>query len=408
MYGLLGEKLGHSFSPQIHAMLECPDYGLYEVPRTELEAFLRTTELRGMNVTIPYKKEVLPYLSGISEQARRIGCVNTLVKRDGGWYGDNTDYDGFRWLVERSGADPKGKKTLIFGSGGASLTARTVLSELGAEVVVISRSGENNYGNLEKHRDAAILVNTTPLGMYPETDAAPVRVADFPACEAVLDVVYNPARTRLIMEAERLGIPHENGMGMLAAQALAAEERFLDRPLDRERVVPVVSAIAKQTENFILIGMPGCGKTRVGQEIARRLGREFTDSDDVITERFGRTPEQIIRSEGEAAFRRKESEVLADLGKRSGLVIATGGGCVTVPENYPLLHCNGRIFWLRRALDRLSTNGRPLSQSVGVEALFEKRKDLYASFADGEWRSNENKKASVEGLLRLWNEAFGN
>lgn len=408
MYGLLGEKLGHSFSPQIHAMLKCPDYGLYEVAPSELETFLRTTELDGMNVTIPYKKAVIPFLSGMSERAKQIGCVNTLVKRDGGWFGDNTDYDGFNYLVERCGVEAQGKKALVFGSGGASLTAVTVLSQLGAEPVVISRSGKDNYGNLDRHRDAAILVNTTPLGMYPETDAAPVHIADFPSCEAVLDVIYNPARTRLIMEAERLGIPCENGMGMLVAQALAAEERFLGIPLPKGLVPGTVSAIAKQTENFILIGMPGCGKSRVGKGIAEKLGRSFVDSDEVIKSRFGKTPEEIIRNEGEMGFRRKESAVLAELGKQSGLVIATGGGCVTIPENYLSLHCNGKIFWLRRALDKLSTNGRPLSQSLGVEALYAKRKALYASFADGEWKSNEDVVASVEGLMRLWNETFSN
>ena len=405
-YGLLGEKLGHSFSPQIHGMLHCPEYGLYEVRPSELERFLQTTDLDGMNVTIPYKKAVIPFLSGMSERAKKIGCVNTLVRRGGGWFGDNTDYDGFYAMTERCGVPPKGKKALIFGSGGASLTAQTVLRELGAEVVVISRSGENHYGNLERHRDASLLVNATPLGMYPETDAAPVRAADFPNCEAVLDVVYNPARTRLLMEAERLGIPHGNGLRMLAAQALAAEERFLNRTLPREDIGAVTAALAKQTENFILIGMPGCGKTRVGEGIAARLGRPFADSDSVIESRFGKAPADIIRTEGEAAFRRRESEVLAELGKQSGLVIATGGGCVTVPENYPALHCNGKIFWLRRALEKLSTNGRPLSQSMGVEALYAARKERYAAFADGEWMSNEDKEASVEGLLRLWNEAF--
>ena len=406
-YGLLGEKLGHSFSPQIHAMLKCPDYGLYEVRPSELAQFLQTTELDGMNVTIPYKKAVIPFLRGMSERAKKIGSVNTLVRCDGGWFGDNTDYDGFYYLVKCCGVSPSGKKALVFGSGGASLTAQTVLRELGAEVVVISRSGENNYETLERHRDASVLVNATPLGMYPETDAAPARVADFPQCAAVLDVIYNPARTRFLMEAERRRIPCENGLGMLVAQALAAEERFLKETLPKAQIGSVVSALARQTENLVLVGMPGCGKTRVGEDIAKRLGRKFVDSDDEIRRRFGRTPAEILRTEGEAAFRRRESGVLADLGKQSGLVIATGGGCVTVPENYPALHCNGKIFWLRRSLDRLSTNGRPLSQSVGVEALFEMRKAQYAAFADGEWKSNEDKEASVAGLLRLWNEAFG-
>ncbi len=382
-FGLLGRKLGHSWSPQIHAALADYEYRLYEAEPEDLDRFLNATDLAGMNVTIPYKKDVVPYCAELSDAARRIGSVNTLVRRAGGWYGDNTDYTGFRYIVERSGVDVRGKKTLVFGTGGASLAVKAALADLGADPVVsVSRTGENNYGNLDRHRDARILVNTTPLGMFPDTGAAPVSVADFPACEGVFDVVYNPQRTAFLLEAERLGVPHAGGLGMLVAQAWRSAEQFAGRDIPKNRIEEIMSTLSRQMSNVILIGMPGCGKTAVGEALAKALDRPFLDADAQIEKAAGCSIPDIFAAEGEAGFRQRETAALAELGKLSGAVLATGGGCVTRPENYPLLHQNGSIVWLTRDLAKLPSDGRPLSQQGPIETIYAQRRDKYAAFAD--------------------------
>ncbi len=382
-FGLLGRKLGHSWSPQIHAMLADYDYRLYEVEPEDLDRFLRTTDLDGMNVTIPYKKDVVPYCAALSDAARRIGSVNTLVRTASGWRGDNTDYAGFRYIVERSGVDVRGKKTLVFGTGGASLAVKAALADLGADPIVsISRSGENNYVNLSKHHDARILVNTTPLGMFPDVGVSPAAVGDFPACEGVFDVVYNPQRTAFLLEAEKLGVPHAGGLGMLVAQACRSGEQFAGRPVPDSKIEEIMSTLSRHLANIVLIGMPGCGKSAVGRELSHRLGRPLLDADKEIEREAGMTIPAIFQAEGEAGFRRRETAVLARLGKGSGAVISTGGGCVTVAENYPLLHQNGTIVWLQRDLSKLPTAGRPLSQKNTAGTLYAQRKKKYAAFAD--------------------------
>ena len=382
-FGLLGRKLGHSWSPQIHALLCGYEYGLYEVEPEGLDAFLRGTDLAGMNVTIPYKKDVVPYCATLSAAARAIGSVNTLVRTPGGWHGDNTDYTGFVAMTERCGVSVRGKKALVFGSGGASLAVLTALRDLGADPIVnISRSGPDNYTNLDRHADARILVNTTPLGMYPETGKSPSDLDLFPACEVVLDVVYNPVRTKLLLDAEARDLPHAGGLIMLVAQARRSAELFARTSIPDSRVYEIAAQLEKQMQNLILIGMPGCGKSTVGQLLAARLDRPFFDADALVAEAAGMSIPDIFASEGEAGFRRRETAVLSALGKGSGAVIATGGGCVTRPENYPPLHQNGRIVWLRRPLDLLPTDGRPLSQQTAVETIYEQRKDNYAAFAD--------------------------
>ena len=406
-FGLLGEHLGHSFSPQIHAVLGIADYGLYEVAPQDLAAFLENTPLLGMNVTIPYKKAVIPLCASLSEAAKRIGSVNTLKRTPVGWYGDNSDYAGFRYMLGSVGFDPRGKKAVVFGTGGAGVTVCAVLRDLGAgEIAVISRSGPDNYENLDRHRDAELVVNATPVGMYPDNGKAAASLARFPKCRAVLDLVYNPARTALLLEAEKLGIPHRNGLGMLAAQAHGSEEVFLGKALPKNLIEKAAGSVGRSTENLILIGMPGCGKTRLGKLLARELDRPFLDADEELTKRTGKTPEELIRGEGEEAFRRRETETLAELGKGSGAVIATGGGCVTRPENRDLLRQNGRVFWLRRSLDRLAVKGRPLSQSLGVEELYRRRKDLYAAFADHTIDNNGSPKAAMQEALELWEKDF--
>ena len=380
--GLLGRKLGHSYSPQIHALLGNYSYQLFEKEPEEIGDFLKNGDFTGLNVTIPYKKEVIPFLDELSTAAARLGAVNTIVRRDGKLIGHNTDYFGFRWLVQESGLQVAGKKALVLGSGGASNTAAAVLQELGATVIVISRSGENNYGNLDRHTDAAVIANTTPVGMYPNTGKSALSLEGFPRLEGVLDAVYNPARTQILLDAERRGLAAVNGLWMLVAQAKESAEWFTGEEIPDSRIAKIHHALRLQMENIILIGMPGCGKTSVGQQLAQKLGKKFVDADESLEARVCRKITDIIPNDGEAAFREMESETLAELGKQSGLVIATGGGCVTQPQNYPLLHQNGTIFWLKREWDKLPTDGRPLSQKGTLGQMYEARMPLYLRFAD--------------------------
>ena len=380
--GLLGRKLGHSYSPQIHTLLGNYSYQLFEKEPEEIGDFLKNGDFTGLNVTIPYKKEVIPFLDELSPAAARLGAVNTIVRRDGKLIGHNTDYFGFRWLVQESGLQVAGKKALVLGSGGASSTAAAVLQELGATVIVISRSGENNYGNLDRHADAAVIANTTPVGMYPNTGKSALSLEGFPRLEGVLDAVYNPARTQILLDAERRGLAAINGLWMLVAQAKESAEWFTGEEIPDSRIAKIHHALRLQMENIILIGMPGCGKTSVGQQLAQKLGKKFVDADESLEARVCRKITDIIPNDGEAAFREMESETLAELGKQSGLVIATGGGCVTQPQNYPLLHQNGTIFWLKRELDKLPTDGRPLSQKGTLGQMYEARMPLYLRFAD--------------------------
>ena len=382
--GLLGRKLGHSYSPAIHRQLADYSYALFEVEPEDLDTFLRSGRFDGLNVTIPYKKDVIAYCAELSDTARAIGAVNTLVRQpDGTLYGDNTDAYGFEMLVRSSGAEITGKKALVFGSGGASATAQYVLRKLGArEVVVISRRGENTYDNLARHADAQIAVNTTPVGMYPDTGVSPVQLSQLPALEAALDVVYNPARTDFLLQAESRGLKRENGLQMLVAQAKKSCEDFTGSALPDSVIPTITAALARGMQNIVLIGMPGCGKTSVGRALAETLHRPFLDADEILVQQAGMSIPDIFRLEGEDGFRQRETAVLAGLGKRSGCILATGGGCVTRAENYPLLHQNGTIFCLTRALDLLPSAGRPISQALGAEAIYAQRKPLYERFAD--------------------------
>lgn len=380
--GLLGRKLGHSYSPQIHSQLAEYSYVLFEKEPEELAAFLKTGDFTGINVTIPYKKDVIPYLDELSPVAEKMGAVNTIVRRDGKLIGHNTDYFGFKSMVQVSGLAVSGKKVLVLGSGGASNTAVAVLKELDAQVVTISRSGENNYGNLHLHGDAAVIVNCTPVGMYPNVGTSPIDLARFPVLEGVLDVIYNPARTQLLLDAEAKGLVTMNGLWMLVAQAKESAEWFAGHPISDDRIAPIHSALRQQMENILLVGMPGCGKSTVGRALAKQLGKRFVDADDVIVEKAGMPIPEIFARDGEPGFRAVETAVLAELGKQSGQVLATGGGCVTQTRNYPLLHQNGTIFWLQRDIAKLPTDGRPLSQSNKLADMYAVRKPMYESFAD--------------------------
>ena len=381
--GLLGRKLGHSYSPQIHAMMGNYSYDLFEKEPEEVGEFVLHGDYDAMNVTIPYKKDVIPYLDEIDEIARRLGSINTIVRRpDGKLEGHNTDYYGFHSMVLRSGIAVAGKKVLVLGTGGASVTAQAVLADLGAHVVVISRSGENHYGNLNRHYDASVIVNTTPVGMYPNTGVAALDVSLFPELEGVLDVVYNPSRTQILLDAETLNLPTENGLWMLVAQAKLASEFFTGGKLDDSVIADIHHKLKNQMENIVLIGMPGCGKSAIGRELAQRTVKTFRDSDKEIIDLAGMPIPEIFAKDGETVFRDYETKALIGLGKQSGLVIATGGGCVTQLRNHPFLHQNGTIVWIHRNIEALPTNGRPLSQSQDLNEMYRLRKPLYEAFSD--------------------------
>ena len=384
IYGLLGRKLGHSWSAPIHKALGCDSYRLYELEPEELGAFLSQPNIGGLNVTIPYKLDVIPFCDVIDDAAQRIGSVNTIARRaDGKLYAWNTDAPGFRWMAERIGVDFTGKKTLILGSGGASRMAQVVTRDMGArEVVVISRSGENNYENISRHADADIIVNTTPVGMYPAAGISPVDLTLFPHCSAVLDIVYNPRRTALLLQAESLGIPCSDGLPMLVAQAKVAEEHFFETTIPDSENERILAMLRQEMTNIVIIGMPGSGKTTLGTALAALTGREAIDIDQRVVERAGCSIPEIMAAGGEEAFRVLEREETAAAGMLSGKILLTGGGVVKDERNYASLHQNGRIYHLIRDLDLLPTEGRPLSQTTDLHVMWEQRKPMYERFRD--------------------------
>ena len=402
VFGLLGRNLGHSWSVPIHTALGCQGYRLIELEPEDLPAFLREADIGGCNVTIPYKRDVMPYCDVIDDAARAIGSVNTLVRRrDGKLYAWNTDAAGFCYMLRRAGIDVSGGKVVILGSGGASLTAQAMCRRLGArEVVVISRSGENNYENLFRHTDADIVVNTTPVGMFPGNGAAPVDLTAFPACRGVADVVYNPRRTALLLQAEALGIPCTDGLPMLVAQAKAAEEHFFGTSIPDSENERILAQLRQETTNIVLIGMPGCGKTTVGEALARLTGREAIDIDQRIVRVAGRSIPDIFARDGEDAFRDLERRETAEAGKLSGKIILTGGGVVKDFRNYASLHQNSRIYHLIRDLSALPTDGRPLSQGADLNAMWVQREPMYTRFRDAVIDNNDTVEHTAAAIWR--------
>ena len=368
-FGLLGEKLGHSYSPELHAFFGDYEYELFEVAPDQLGDFIRNGDFQGLNVTIPYKTTMLALCDDLTEAAAAIGSVNTVVRHpDGSLFGDNTDAAGFEGLVWKSRISIRGRKCLVLGSGGASLSVQYVLHKLGAgEIVVISRSGPDNYENLAKHADAEVIVNTTPVGMYPNTAAAPVDLRRFPRCQGVLDLIYNPARTALMQQAEALKIPNMGGLFMLAEQARCAASVFTGKAVPAIKAEEAWKTLGSRKENRILIGMPGCGKSTVGKALADLLDRPFVDCDREMEKVIGMSVADYITRYGEEAFRAEETAMLTQLGKTSGLVIATGGGCVTRPE---------------RELSKLPKKGRPLSLRGSLQDMYTIRLPMYRRFAD--------------------------
>lgn len=402
--GLLGRKLSHSYSPQIHSYLSDYSYTLFEKEPEQIGDFLKSDAFDGLNVTIPYKKDVIPYLDELSPIAQKMGAVNTIVKdKDGRLIGHNTDYFGFLSTFEKTGLNVKNKKVLVLGSGGAASTAIVVLKELGADATVISRTGVDNYNNIDRHSDASVIINATPVGMFPNNGRSPVSLSLFPKLEGVIDMIYNPARTALLLEAQKRDIVAENGLWMLVSQAKESAEWFTGAPLGNNLIPMIHKKLQLQMENIVLIGMPGCGKSTVGKYLSEITGKQFVDADAEVVQLAGETIPEIFTKYGEEKFRQMETKVLSELGKKSGCIIATGGGCVTQDKNYNLLHQNSTIIWLKRDLSILPTEGRPLSQKQKLHDMYTIRSPLYAQFADLTVENNTTAKESAQNILRLLN-----
>ena len=383
-FGLLGRKLGHSLSPQIHSLLCDYEYKLYPKEPEELDGFFADTRLSGFNVTIPYKVEAYNRCSELSETAKKAGSVNTVIRRpDGSLFGDNTDYFGFLYMAKKIDCDFSGKKVLILGSGGASLTAQLVSADEGArEIIVVSRNGENNYDNISRHYDADIIINTTPVGMYPNNGKRLIDLSKFTKCKKALDLIYNPARTVFLLDAQKLGIDCINGLPMLVAQALRAAEIFTGKEILLSEIDRIHDIILSNQKNVVLVGMPGCGKSTVARLLSENLGREAVDTDSLVEE-CGETIPEIFEKYGETEFRNREAAVIKAVAKEHGKIIATGGGAILREENRIALRENSTVIFLNAPIESLATDGRPLSKDLEtLKKMHAQRLPLYLETAD--------------------------
>lgn len=402
-FGLLGEHLGHSASPEIHAAFGNPDYRLYEVAPDGLSDFLKTPYLRGLNVTIPYKQAVMPFCTKLSPLAESIGSVNTLIReKDGTWTGYNTDAYGLRTMLRLQGLLFEGQSVLVLGNGGVSQTIQAVAKIDGAtKVSVASRRGALNYDNLaEECADTTFLVNATPVGMYPKAGETLVDLHAFPKLSGVAEVIYNPCRTRLMLDAKVLKIPYAGGFPMLVAQAKQAEELFFGHTISDEEMTNVGAELQRTCENIVLIGMPGSGKTTIGQKLAKLTGREIVDTDEEIVRKYEKSIPQIFAEQGETVFRQMEREVIAEQSQKRGIILVTGGGAVTTPENEAHLHSNGRIYEVSRDLSLLARDGRPLSMHGDLQKMAEQRAPLYAKFSDVTIKNSTSPQDAAEAVWR--------
>ncbi len=407
--GLIGRKLGHSYSCQIHHAIADYSYDLWELEPEQLAPFLQKGDFAGVNVTIPYKQQVIPYLDDLSDTARAIGAVNTIVNRSGRLYGDNTDLAGMIALIRRLGLELHGKKVLILGTGGTSKTARAAAQQLGAaEVYRLSRSGREDAVTYEEarrlHGDAAVLINTTPCGMYPAVEDCPLDPADFPRLEGVVDAVYNPLRTNLVLAARERGIPAQGGLYMLAAQAVYAGALFRGCQAAQADIDLAYHTVLRQVENIVLIGMPSAGKTTVGQLLARRTGKKFTDTDTLAEQRIGMTIADYFRTSGEEAFRAREQETVAEVSAVGGQIIATGGGAILRRENLTALRRNGLLVFLDRPIEQLTaTVDRPLaSDREALRRRYEERYALYRAAADVYIKNDGSPEEAADQIERQW------
>lgn len=407
--GLIGRKLGHSYSCQIHHAIADYSYDLWELEPEQLAPFLQKGDFAGVNVTIPYKQQVIPYLDDLSDTARAIGAVNTIVNRSGRLYGDNTDLAGMIALIRRLGLELHGKKVLILGTGGTSKTARAAAQQLGAaEIYRLSRSGREDAVTYEEarrlHGDAAVLINTTPCGMYPAVEDCPLDPADFPRLEGVVDAVYNPLRTNLVLAARERGIPAQGGLYMLAAQAVYAGALFRGCQAAQADIDLAYRTVLRQVENIVLIGMPSAGKTTVGQLLARRTGKKFTDTDTLAEQRIGMTIADYFRTSGEEAFRAREQETVAEVSAAGGQIIATGGGAILRRENLTALRRNGLLVFLDRPIEQLTaTVDRPLaSDREALRRRYEERYALYRAAADVYIKNDGSPEEAADQIERQW------
>ena len=405
---LIGEHLGHTFSPKIHSLIADYSYGAKEIKKDELSDFISNKDFDFLNVTIPYKKDIIQYLDALSPEAERIGAVNTVKKTaNNKLIGYNTDYFGFEYTLKVSGISVEKAKVLVLGSGGASLPVKEVLRANGAaEIITVSRSGENNYENISKHTDADIIVNTTPVGMYPSNGDKLLNLDIFSNLRGVIDIIYNPRRTALLLDAEAKGIPAIDGLSMLVAQAKYAAEIFTDTKIDDTEIKRITDIISLDMGNIVLIGMPGSGKSTVGKLVADLTQKAFIDCDEEFEKKFGISPANAIETLGEERFRAMEHEVTKELGKSTGIVIATGGGVVTRQENYAPLHQNGTIFFIERPLEALETKGRPLSKTLGTEVLYNKRLPMYLSFCDHKINNVDTQIECANKIIELMKAGF--
>ena len=409
LYGLIGGKLGHSYSKIIHEKIADYTYELLPLPtETEARTFMEKRAFAAINVTIPYKQLVIPYCDVVDPKAAAIGAVNTIVNRDGKLYGYNTDYAGFAYLACAHGVDFASKTVLILGTGGTHSTVAAVCKDGGAaEILTASRTGKDGaltYGEAMRRKDVQVIVNTTPCGMYPHVGQCLIDPAAFPALEAVLDVVYNPFRTELLLRAEEQGIPAASGFEMLVAQAVFAAEHFTGKALDADMLIPAVSRqLRHELANISIIGMPGCGKSTIGAALAKQLGKTFVDLDAEIERRTGQTIPDIFAREGEAAFRRYEAETLADVAKQNRQVIACGGGVIKSAANVRALRQNGPVLWVRRPIEKLATGGRPLSKGgAALKQLEEERTPLYQAAASAVLDNTTSLHAAVDAAAALF------
>lgn len=401
-FGLLGRTLGHSFSPRIHNALGNTNYELFEREPSQLQEFFADQELQGINITFPYKVNALEACDVVDPRAERIGCVNTMVRKDGKWHGYNTDYDGFVFTLEHAGIDVSGKECIILGDGASSATVHVALEDLGAKSIThLSRKTAPLYTDAPNYYETAqIIINCTPIGMYPHNPANLIDIMQFSKLEGVVDLIYNPRRTVLLLQAEMMGIPHCDGLPFLVAQGVEAANHFQGESFGTKEIEQILRDMRREKENIILIGMPGVGKTTVGKAIGKEMGRTCIDVDQELAKEIGDIS-KYITEQGEAAFREKEAEMIAKLGTQTGIVISTGGGCVTVPKNFAHLRQNGRIYQLTQPVEKLSTSGRVLS-SGGIERLREleeTRTPMYESFAQCIVEHNRNAPETVAAIL---------
>ena len=387
-YGLIGEKLGHSFSKIIHEKLADYTYELCPLAKDELDAFMTAKQFKAINVTIPYKQDVIPHCDVLDDSAKRIGVVNTIVNRDGKLFGYNTDFAGFLYNLNAHGITLKDKKVMICGSGGTCKTVTAVAEYMGAkEILVVSRSKKENavtYEECIRHKDVDVVVNASPKGMYPDNGESPLDLSNFPNCKAVVDVIYNPLKTRLLQQAEQLGMKAVNGLEMLVAQAKFAVEHFLSTEIENDKIDQITLELLKQLTNIVLIGMPSSGKTLTGKALCKYIDKTVVDTDAVIVERSGMSIKEMFARHGEAYFRQWEHDVIEEFSKQNGLIIATGGGAIKNEENIQNLKQNGVVMFIDRDLEHLLvTDDRPLSKDTNAVAkLYEERYPLYTKYGD--------------------------